>query len=113
MSEIRFTRGDTYAFRFQRKNANDEIIKTKAEKMWFSVKKSYTSSDILIQKTLDEGITFNEEDYTYHVLINSIDTRDFKYGDYVFDIQVMNEETVQTIAKGKFIIENEVTTIYE
>lgn len=112
MTDISFTRGDTYAFKFKRKNADGEIIETKAEKMWFSVKKSYTSSTTIIQKTLDEGITYDEE-FTYHVLIDSIDTRELNYGNYVYDIQVMNGNTVQTITKGKFVIGNEVTTIYE
>lgn len=112
MTNIKFIRGDTYGFKFQRKDWNNEVISDIADSMYFTVKKNHNTKDIILQKNLDEGITFDEE-FFYHVLINSIDTRELKYGTYVYDIQVMVGNIVTTIAKGDFVLETEVTFDYE
>lgn len=120
MVNISFTRGDTYGIRFQRKAEiinEDKEIETKvieeiSQNMWFTVKKNFSDkAEVILQKTLEDGISFDEEFY-YHIIINSTDTRDLKYGEYVYDIQVENNGVVKTIAKGYFILENEVTTDY-
>ena len=36
---MEFTRGDTYKYKFQRLDSNNEVITTKASKMRFTVKK--------------------------------------------------------------------------
>lgn len=110
---LKFTRGDTFSFKFQRKDKDGEIIETISEKMWFTVKKNYNSTDTLIQKTLLNDIVFDDETKYYHVTIQSEDTRELNYGDYVYDIQIMNGEIVQTIAKGSLKLDTEVTTDYE
>lgn len=111
MNNIDFTRGDTYAFKFRRLNADGEPIKEKTQNIWFTVKEDYETDDIVIQKTLDDA-TFDLDGY-YHFIISSKDTRDLRYGEFVYDIQVENSGIVQTIAKGRFILESEVTTDYE
>ena len=111
MKRISFKRGDTYAFKFQRLDAEDNVIEIVSQNMWFTVKKNYNTTDKILQKTLEDGIVFDENFY-YHVLINSVDTRDLKYGDYVYDIQVENNGVVSTIAIGQFTLEQEVTTDY-
>lgn len=113
MRNIEFTRGDTYYFRFQRLDSDKNVITDIAEKLWFTVKSDYSSSTPVIQKTIaDETIKY-DDDYFYHIVINSEDTRDLKYGEYVYDIQVMNGDVVKTIAKGNLTLTKEVTTDYE
>lgn len=109
IEKFKFIRGDTFSFKFQRKNLNDEPILVQAEKMWFTVKKNYKKTDKLIQKTLsDKTISFDEDGY-YHIIIEHDDTKNLKYGDYVWDIQVENKGIVSTIKLGKLTLTDEVT----
>lgn len=109
MKDIKFIRGDTYLFKFQRKNLEGKPIIEKAQKMWFTVKKNYKKQDKMIQKTLADGnIIFDAESF-YHIRIDHEDTTNLKYGKYVYDIQVENDGIVSTVALGKFEITNEVT----
>ena len=106
---MEFTRGDTYRFKFQRKDADGNAITTIADKLWFSVKKDYYTKKLLFQKRLDnETITFDEEGY-YHITINPDDTESLVYGKYVYDIQVEDTGYKFTISKGDMIITEEVT----
>lgn len=105
---MEFTRGDTYKFKFQRLDSENQPIMTKAEKMWFTVKSDYYTKNIKIQKTLDNGIEFTEDGF-YHITIQHEDTKDLTYGTYVCDIQVENSNVVQTIFKDTITLTNEVT----
>lgn len=107
---MEFTRGDTYKIKFQRRDLNNEVITTKAQKMWLTVKKNWKTSTNLIQKTLAAGtISFSADDYYYHVVFNPSDTKSLKYKTYVFDIQVENNGEVTTIYKGNIKLLNEAT----
>ena len=109
---MEFTRGDTHSFRFQRKDANEEVIQSRPDYMWFTVKKNDKTKDVLIQKTLGNGITFDEEFY-YHVLIKPEDTRNLGYGDYVYDIQVQTGDYVKTLKVEDLTLTSEVTFDFE
>jgi len=102
-----FTRGDTKAFKFQRKDANHQVITEIADELYFTVKKSWKKEEAVIQKSL-EDITF-DSDYWYHVVISSEDTAELPYGNYVFDIEVTQGDYVQTIGKGTISLEEEAT----
>lgn len=107
--DIEIIRGDTFMFKFQRIGVDDNVITNKAEKMWFTVKKNYKTTEKLIQKTLkDKTITFDSDSY-YHIVLENEDTKDLKYKTYVYDIQVENDGYVQTISMGTITINNEVT----
>ena len=107
---ISVIRGDTKSFKFQRKTTNNEVITEKPNKMFFTVKKYYYSKSFLIQKILDKDIIYNEEDNYYYFTIDPYDTNELNYSDdYVFDIEIITDNKVKTIAKGNFIIEKEVT----
>lgn len=100
-------RGDTRKYYFQRKNANGEVITSRPDSLYFTVKKDYRAEDFLIQKTLDDMTL--DEDGTYHFTIEPSDTDDLKYGSYVCDIQVTQDAIKTTILKDEFVIEEEVT----
>lgn len=104
---MKFIRGDTFKFKFQRKDANDEPILVKAQKLWFTVKKNYKTTEKLIQKTLAD-MTFDDEGF-YHITLEHDDTKNLKYKKYVYDIQVENSGIVKTIAMGTLELTNEVT----
>lgn len=104
---IEIIRGDTLPLAFQRKNSQGEVIITPPDKAYFTVKKNYKTGEVLIQKTLDD-MTFDSEGY-YHFVIESSDTDDFKYGSYVYDVEVITDDYKQTISRGEFIVTEEVT----
>ncbi len=105
---LEITRGDTFKFKFQRKDYKDDVILLKTQKIWFTVKDNYITKTIKLQKTLDNGIIFTDDGY-YHVTLEPSDTKNLKYKKYVCDIQVQNDNVVTTIYKDKIKILNEVT----
>lgn len=105
---MQFTRGDTKKYKFQRIDKDKNVIETKSQKVWFTVKDNVNTDEILIEKTLDNGITFDDEFY-YHILIEHEDTEDLEYKSYVCDIQVENDGVVTTIYYDYLTLTSEVT----
>ena len=66
-----------------------------------TVKKSYNSSKVLLQKTI-EGLT---------LMINPKDTKDLDYGTYWYDIQLtlVDESNFTVVGLARFIMREEVT----
>lgn len=105
---IKIRRGDIQYFTFKRKNENGETITTIPKNIYFSVKESYNSRYPIIQKTLNDMTM--DVDGTYHFRILPIDTNKLKYGNYVYDLEVYDEDNyVKTISIGEFRIIEEVT----
>lgn len=100
---IEITQGDdSPIYKFQRKNLNQEIITTKAQNAYVTIKKNTYTKKYLFQKRLDdETITFNESDNFYRFQIKSEDTQDLPYGKYKFDIAIKDENgDKKTLKKG-------------
>ncbi len=92
MNEIELVQGDTSSvFKFQRKDADGNVITTLPKKMWITFKLHPSSEKTLFQKTLDNGIEYSEEDNYYRFQIKSEDTLNAPYGVYGFDIAILNE----------------------
>lgn len=90
--EIQLVQGDTSKiYKFQRKNVNGEVIKTLPQKMWITFKKVSDIDDCLFQKTLEDGITYNDEDNYYRFQIQPDETCNLDYKTYGFDIAILNE----------------------
>lgn len=103
-------RGDTKELKFQRrKKIDNQVITTKPDKMYFTVKYSYESKEPVLQKTLDNGITFNAEDNYYYMTINPEDTDKLQFRDYVYDLEIIVGNKKTTLAIGDFKISKEVT----
>lgn len=108
---IEFYRGDTYSFKFQRKR-NGEAIESPEEndRIYFTVKNGdYDSALKIFQKSLDNGIVFNDEDSSYHCTINPNDTDGLNYQDYYYDIEVITSSYKRTIASGILRFKKEIT----
>lgn len=99
-------RGDTAKYRFRRYNADGNVIATKADAIYFTVKTNGYSDEILLQKRL-EDMEF-DEDYYYHLTISPTDTDNFKYGTYQYDIEVVQDGN-KTTTRGEFVVEEEIT----
>ncbi len=93
MSKISVVQGDTSPiYKFQRKYDANTPIKTLPQKMWITFKKNCSCADCLFQKTLENGITFSEEDNYYRFQLLPHDTCRLEYGTYGFDIAILNED---------------------
>ncbi len=104
---MNIVRGDTGAFKFQRLNSGGEPITSIPDEMFFTVKKSFSFNAYVLQKKLSDMML--GEDNCWHFTIEPSDTATLDYGTYVYDIEVTTGEYVQTIAKGKLVIEEEST----
>ena len=104
---MNITRGDTKSFKFRRKSDGKPITQ-EADNIYFTVKNTNYTDEVLFQKTIDD-MDFDEE-YYYHFTILPKDTNELEYGDYKYDIEVKIGDTyVKTIAKGTLKIEEETT----
>lgn len=104
---MNIVRGDTGAFKFQRLNAGGEPITSTPDSMFFTVKKTFSTNTYVLQKNLSD-MTLGEDD-CWHFVLEPNDTASLDYGTYVYDIEVTTGEYVQTIAKGKLMLEEEAT----
>ena len=109
MNEIELVQGDASSiFKFQRKDAEGNVINTLPQKMWITFKLHPGSEKSLFQKTLESGIKYSEEDNYYRFQIMSEDTKDAPYGVYGFDIAILNE-----VGEKKTLFNNGVLKIVE
>lgn len=91
--EINLVQGDTSKiYKFQRKKIDSGLIKTLPQKMWITFKRNSNEEKAIFQKTLENGITYNEEDNYYRFQILSNETAKLPIGTYGFDIAILNEE---------------------
>lgn len=104
---MRIIRGDSKTFTFQRKDKDKNVITEKPDKMYLTIKQNEFERKALIQKTFDNGIRFEED--TYYVDFVPEDTDNLNFGEYVYDIEIINDDVKKTIKKDMFIIESEVT----
>lgn len=109
-NNIKMTRGDSRAFRFQRLDFEGEPITEVPDTLYFTVKRNFNTKDYLFQKKLDD-FTYDEENKVWKFIIEPTDTEDLPYGLYVYDIQVVQNDFKTTIAKGDFRLTDEATFI--
>ena len=105
---IVFTRGDTQIIKFGLKDkAGNDITLAEGDKLYFTVKKTTTSKDVLFQKVYPTNIVI--EDGLYKLTIEPTDTDELEYGEYNYDIELKTGTYVKTLIKDKLIITDEVT----
>lgn len=85
---IGINRGTSINLKAQRLDIDNEPILTKAEEIYFIVKKRWTDKTALIKKDLSD-MTFDEEGY-YHFTITPTDTENLEYGQYVWDFTAVD-----------------------
>lgn len=105
---MQITRGDYDVIPFIRMDENDNVIKDIPEKVYFTVKKDANDKDALLQKTLGDGITI-DENFNYNIEFTPDDTNNLSFGLYVYDICIKNGDKPSTIHKGYFEVTYEVT----
>lgn len=106
---MQMVRGDTHKFKFIRKTKSGEKIMLKPEKVYVTFKYN-EEREALFQKTLDNGIIFNETTGYYHVEIKPEDTNELPFGTLVYDIEIINNaDEVKTLKVGTLELKKEVT----
>ena len=91
--EIKIVQGDTSKiYKFQRKNLDGIVITTLPQRMWITFKETYAEDNCILQKTLEKGILYNEEDNYYRFQLSAEDTCNLNFGTYGFDIAIINEQ---------------------
>lgn len=104
---ITLPRGDIKHISFTVKDKNGES-KTDFDEIYFTVKRDFMQTEYLLQKKLsDSSITL--EDTAYRFTLESNDTDSFRYGSYVFDIELVKGNVIKQTTVGILTITNEVT----
>jgi hypothetical protein len=107
-TEMYMTRGDTETITLELYDQDDEQIELiSGDKVYFTVKTSTQTSNIVFQKIVENFTEGNEA--VFDILPN--DTKNLRYGDYVYDIQLttVTGRVITVIAPSKFVIGSEVT----
>ena len=104
---MEFIRGDTAKYKFQRHDADGNVITQKADAIYFTVKINGYSDNVLLQKTI-EDMEF-DEDYYYHFTIEPSDTDNLEFGTYQYDIEIIQDNIKTTAARGELLLEEEIT----
>lgn len=107
---LQIIRGDTTTLHFHRLDAGGRIIQEKANKLFFTVKKKFTDTNYILQKTIDD--IYFDSFFEYHITIDPSDTDGKPYGNYVYDIEVIDEdERKRTISRGIIAFTQESTWV--
>ena len=105
--DFEFPRGDTCPITFNLEDKNQNVL-SNFDEIYFTVKKSYSKDEVVLQKKLTRGeITYSEGTYTL-ILLHG-DTATLPYGKYVYDIQVKSGIYYKTVCIGNMTLSNEST----
>lgn len=85
---IAMTRGDKQIWGFTLFDAEKKTITDTPAAIYFTVKNKFTDEAAVLQKTLDNGISV-DENYYYTITISPEDTESLEYGRYVYDVEVI------------------------
>mgnify|MGYP001772254867 CR=1 FL=1 len=102
---IEFPRGDYKIILFSIKK-NGELVKLSENDLLFmSVKERESRKEYVFQKTLNDGIKYNEDTKKYEIEINYKDTIDCPSKEMQYDITVYYDgNKPKQLVKGKFIL---------
>lgn len=100
-------RGDSKAYKFQRKDREGNILTDTPTTLFFTVKTSFKTQEYVLQKNLEN--MFITQDGYWHFVLNPEDTENLPYGKYCWDIQVVQDGFKTTISRGHIFLTDEST----
>ncbi len=106
--DFEFPRGDTCPVSFDLTDASENELKQEDLEITFTMKKNYNTSDVVIQKRLSQG-EIKLEGKIGSFAIEHSDTSNLKYGNYVYDIEVVSGDYHKTLVLGTITLTNEST----
>lgn len=107
-NNIVHTKGDTFSCGFTVEDLGQDIETAK-----FTCRDSLNdNSNVLFQKTLNDGITLVETDAEkdikkYAVRVAPNDTKNLQAGTYYYDLEIGVNNDIFTIMKGRFVLEQD------
>lgn len=107
--DIEFPRGDTLPLCIEITDNDGEILEPiSGDEIYFTVKKSYRSRDVIFQKRYSrDEIVFENNEFVF--CIEHKDTAELSYGRYCYDIQIKSGDFVKTLMIGTITLTNEAT----
>lgn len=111
---ITLTRGDSHIISFTIIGENgDAYVIDEQDKIYFTVKKNFSKTECVLQKTINNGITYNTDTEEYEIELTDECTCNLPFGRFVYDIELVivrdRKKIVKTLVKGNFTISEEVT----
>lgn len=93
-------RGDLYPVRFQIYETETEVTHIDFTQIYMTCKRNNNERTPLFQKSLSNGTIVKIDDGDYQFYIEPEDTNGLQYGEYSFDIELINDNPriKQTIA---------------
>lgn len=110
---ITLIRGDSWdlVLSIINKKTKEIIVLGEGDQLYFSIKNSYSSEKVLIQKKLGDGIVLGE-DNKYLISVEPEENSNLHYMDYVYDVEVKIGSEIKktkTIKRGTLKVDYEVT----
>lgn len=94
---ISFARGDSFQKGFQlRDQSTQDPITQEFDEIYFTMKKNYSRSDFVLQKTLSGGGIVADGSGHYTLTLLPEDTDSLPFGEYDFDIELDRGDFVRT-----------------
>lgn len=84
-------RGDLYPVRFQIYETETEVTHIDFSQIYMTCKRNNRERTPLFQKSLSSGTIIKIGDGDYQFYIEPEDTNNLQYGEYTFDIELINE----------------------
>ena len=103
-------RGDIYPVSFTVYASETEVSDIDFTQIYMSCKKKVEDRNVLFQKTLTGGTITKLDTGIYQFRIEPEDTNNLKFGDYVFDIELIYENEIKQTLYGTLRLSEEVTT---
>lgn len=108
--EIRMPRGDLRKIKFIITDKNGTPVDYDFDEIYFTCKKHFTDNYYIFQKSVGDG-TITKTDGYYRMTINPSDTEYLKFGMYVFDVEVISEDSIKQTQVGKLFLTHEATHV--
>ena len=108
--DITLIRGDTCLISFNIKDAYGQNYELKeGDRLYFTVKKSFYTEEVVFQKTYENGISYNSATNEYLIEITQDTTAELPFGQNVYDIKIVisqegEDPIVKTLIKGTFTL---------
>lgn len=108
---ITMPRGDIRRIHFVVSDSLGNETDVDFDEIFFTVKRSFQDRAILFQKRQSNGTIWKADDGGYDQKIMPEDTNDLKYGQYVFDVELVQGDEIKQTNVGNFVLTNEVTFV--
>ena len=118
-NKIKMTIGDNELFECEITDEDDNPVPLTSTKIWFTVRKSYSDEDFLIQKknslaggSDSEVLVTDEPNGLCEIYFLPADTKELVADTYVYDVQISNiGYGIKTVIKNRIFLKSEVTKV--